>query len=107
MCGKRRLIELGREVGVTMKSRKIYILTNHWKTLPIILLRGPTWLSVKVFGSKSRGPGFEPHRILWVFWLECPWARHQSPSLVLVKPREDMNNVTCRRHMPEILLKAA
>ena len=31
----------------------------------------------------------------------------QSPSLVLVKPRKDMNNVSCRRDMTEILLKAA
>ena len=31
----------------------------------------------------------------------------QSPSLVLVKPRKDMNNVICRRDMTEILLKVA
>ena len=31
----------------------------------------------------------------------------QSPSLVLVKPRKDMNNVSCRRDMTEIVLKAA
>ena len=31
----------------------------------------------------------------------------QSPSLVLVKPRKDINNVSCRRDMTEILLKAA
>ena len=30
----------------------------------------------------------------------------QSPSLVLVKPRKDMNNVSCRRDITEILLKA-
>ena len=29
-----------------------------------------------------------------------------EPSLVLVKPRKDMNNVSCRRDMTEILLKA-
>ena len=27
---------------------------------------GPAWLSGQVFDSKSRGPGFEPHRILRV-----------------------------------------
>ena len=32
---------------------------------------------------------------------------NQSPSLVLVKPRKDMNGVSCRRDMTEILLKAA
>ena len=31
----------------------------------------------------------------------------QSPSLVLMKPRKDVNNVSCRRDMTEILLKAA
>ena len=33
----------------------------------------------------------------------------QSPSLVLVKPRKDMNNASCRSDMTktEILLKAA
>ena len=31
----------------------------------------------------------------------------QSPSLVLVKPRKDMNNVSCHCDMTEILLKAA
>ena len=30
----------------------------------------------------------------------------QSPSLVPVKPRKDMNNVSCRCDMTEILLKA-
>ena len=31
----------------------------------------------------------------------------QSPSLVLVKPRKEMDNVSCRHDMTEILLKAA
>ena len=30
-----------------------------------------------------------------------------EPSVVLVKPRKDMSNVSCRRDMTEILLKAA
>ena len=30
----------------------------------------------------------------------------QSPSLLLVKPRKEMNNVSCRRDMTEILWKA-
>ena len=30
-----------------------------------------------------------------------------EPSLALVKPRKDMNNVSCCHDMPEILLKAA
>ena len=36
------------------------------------------------------------------------WSKTlQSPSLVLVKTRKEMNNVSCRRDMSEILLKAA
>ena len=31
----------------------------------------------------------------------------QSLSLVLVKPREDMNNKSCHRDITQILLKAA
>ena len=31
----------------------------------------------------------------------------QSPSLTLVKPRKDMNDMNCCRDMTEILLKAA
>ena len=31
----------------------------------------------------------------------------ESPSLVLVKPGKDMNSVSCRRDMTEILLKVA
>ena len=30
-----------------------------------------------------------------------------EPSLVLVKPRKDMNNVSCHRDMTEVLFKAA
>ena len=29
----------------------------------------------------------------------------QSPSLVLVKPKKDMNNVSCGRNVTEVLLK--
>ena len=31
----------------------------------------------------------------------------QSPSLVVAKPRKDLNNVNCGRDINEILLKAA
>ena len=42
------------------------------------------------------------------FLWECPWARQlQSPSLVLVKPKNNMNNVSCQRDMTDILLKVA
>ena len=30
-----------------------------------------------------------------------------EPSLVLVKPRKDMNNVSCRHDLTEIMLKGA
>ena len=31
----------------------------------------------------------------------------ETPGLVLLKPRKDMNNVNCRHDMTEMLLKAA
>ena len=34
------------------------------------------------------------------------WQGTSEPSLVLVKPGKDMNNVSCHRDMTEILLKA-
>ena len=41
------------------------------------------------------------------FSWECPWTRHFGvPSLVLVKPRKDMNNVSCRRDMTEISVES-
>ena len=70
-------------------------------------LSGPTWLSGKVFDLQSRGPGFEPHWILWVFSWECPWARHFRAQPSTGETQEIMNNVSCRRDMTEILLKAA
>ena len=69
--------------------------------------QGPTWLSGKVFDSSSRGPGFEPHWILWVFSWECPWARHFIAKPRTGETQESMNNVSCRRDTTKILLKAA
>ena len=48
------------------------------------LYRDPAWLHGKVFDLSKR---------------------LQSTSLVLVKPKKDMNNKSCRRDMTEILLK--
>ena len=40
-----------------------------WNSIALIHqnVRGPTWLSGKVFDWYSRGPGFEPYNILLVF----------------------------------------
>ena len=54
---------------------------------------GPAWLSGKVFDLQSRGPGFEPHWILWVFRGSVLGQDTSEPSLVLVKPRKDMNDI--------------
>ena len=46
----------------------------------------------------------------FLLFLQCFHVLGQDtsePSLVLVKPRKDTNNVSCRRDMTEILLKAA
>ena len=37
----------------------------------------------------------------------CPWARHFRAQPSTDETQESMNNVSCRRHMTEILLKAA
>ena len=53
-----------------------------------------------VLGSSRTGSsGF----FLW----ECPWARHFRAQLSTGETQESMNNVSCRRDMTEILLKAA
>ena len=62
-------------------------------------LWGPAWLSGKVLDSTLDPLGF---------CVGVSLAKTlQSPSLVLVKPRKDMNNVNCRRDMTEIPLKVA
>ena len=55
----------------------------------------------------ARCPEFELHWILWVFSWECPWARHFRAQPSTGETQESMNNVSCRRDMTEILLKAA
>ena len=71
-----------------------------------MLAKGPTWPSGKV----TCNPGvLGPNRT-----GSCGFFRGSvlgqdtsKPSLVLVKPRKDTNNVSCCRDMTEILLKAA
>ena len=41
------------------------------------------------------------------FSWECPWASHFRAQPSTGETQESMNNVTCRRDMTEILLKAA
>ena len=41
------------------------------------------------------------------FFMEFPWARHFRAKPSTGKPQERRNNVSCRRDMSEILLKAA
>ena len=57
-------------------KKKTYLLNPFRNEKILDVTQGPTWLSGKVFDSYTRGPGFEPHLILWVFSWECPWARH-------------------------------
>ena len=68
--------------------------------------RGPAWLSGKVSDTYSRGPGFEPHWILGFFVGVSLGKTLQNPSLIMVKPRKEINNVSCRRDMTEKMLKA-
>ena len=55
----------------------------------------------------TRNCGFEPHWILWVFSWGCPWARHFRTQPSTGETLEASMNVSCRRDMTEILLKAA
>ena len=41
------------------------------------------------------------------FSWECPLAKHLRAQPSTGETQEDMNNVSCRRDMTEILLKAA
>ena len=57
---------------------------------------------VKVLTRNPSGSELQPH------WNLCGFRGSgtlQSPSPVLLKPRKDMNDVSCRRDMTEILLK--
>ena len=54
----------------------------------------------------TRNPGvLGPSRTGFFHWSVLGQDTAE-PSLVLVKPRKDMNNVNCPRDMTEILLKA-
>ena len=68
---------------------------------------GPAWLSGKVFDLLSRVLGSSCTVSSGFFRGSVFGQDNSEPSLVLVKPRKDMNNVSRRRDMTEILLKAA
>ena len=69
--------------------------------------RDPTWLSGKCPSRKPGVVGFEPLWILcFYFFPRGSGKTPQSPSLVLIKPRRDRNNVICLPDMTEILLTA-
>ena len=59
------------------------------------LIRNPVVLGLSRTGSSEFFVGVSLGKTL------------QSPSLVLMKPRKDMNDVSCRCDMTEILLKVA
>ena len=66
---------------------------------------GPTWLSGTVWTRNPGVLGSSRNRSSGFFSWECPWARHfkAQPG----ETQESMNNVSCRRDMTEIQLKAA
>ena len=87
------------EVGIVWQTVNCYILKDHHKSdmdrhieLNCLLLLAQ-WYSVLLVIQGSSG----------LFMGKTL----QSPSLVLVKPRKDMKNVSCCHHMNEILLKGA
>ena len=77
---------------------------NHHEFYHRRVLRG------SVVKCLTRNPGVlgSSHTGSSVFFHGSVLGQDTSdPSLVLVKPRKDMNNVSCRRDMTEILLKVA
>ena len=59
------------------------------------LTRNPGFLGLSRTGSSE------------FFSWECPWARHFRAQPSTGETQESMNNVSCRRDVTEILLKAA
>ena len=83
-----------------------FVRVNHFSE-HVYHVRVPSSLVVKRF---TRNPGVldsSRTRSSWFFSWECPWARHFRAKPTTSKTRKDMNNVSCRRDMTEMLLKAA
>ena len=81
-------------------------LQNLSKKSSLPLNQGPAWPSGKV--SRNLGVLGSSHTGSSGFFRGSVLGQDTSePSLVLVKPRKDMNNVSCRRDMTEVLLKVA
>ena len=93
-----RLICLYRQ----FRSRPDCILSVHCLPLPD---RGPEWVSGKVL-IHNLGVLGSTHTGSSGFFMGVSFGKTlQSFILVLMKPRKDMNNVSCRCDMTEILLK--
>ena len=80
-------------------THNIFTITNYLSLGFTIMCRlstkvGAQWLSGRVFDSRPRGRGFEPHGRHCVVSL----SKNINPSLVLVQPRKT------RRFMTERLL---
>ena len=68
----------------------------------IITYRGPVWLSGKMSGLVIRGSGLEPHWMPLIFR-----GSFIGQDTCAGETRKIMNDISCRRDMTEILLKAA
>ena len=68
-------------------------------------IRGIAWLSGKCL---TCNPGVLGHTRSSGFFVVVSLDKTlQGPSLVLMNPRKDMNNMSCHPGMTEILLRAA
>ena len=73
----------------------VYLMLKYQSTSWLSLTRNPEVLSSTLTGSS------------WTFVRVYLRKTLQSPSLVLAKPWKDINNLSCRHDMTEILLKTA
>ena len=62
---------------------------------------------VKSIVGKRENHGYKHLFLFPQFFLSFPWARHFRAQPSTGETQKNMNNVSCRRDMTEILLKAA
>ena len=77
----------------TINLPRPVLVTTHGKaTQKNKLKKGAQWLSGRVFDSRLRGRGFEPHRCHCVVSL----SKNINPNLILVQPRKTHPFITER-----------
>ena len=98
----------GRDINLVLSTSRVYELWYGTKKRLCSSLLGVSRGSVVKCLTRNPGVlGTSRTRSSGFFVGVSLGKTLQSPSLVLVKPRKDMNDVSCRRDITKILLKAA